>query len=114
MVIIKQKPLEDSQNIKRELRHTTIKISLICKDRQQERERKSRTNNKIVHPNPNISITALNADVLNVFIPIKRNYQNVLFNDASIIKCLQETNFKYNGIGRLWEKMAKDIPCKHQ
>ena len=42
-----------------------------------------------------------------------RNYQNAFFNDASVIKCPQETNFKYNGIGRLKEKMAKDIPCKH-
>ena len=36
-----------------------------------------------------------------------RNYQDVFFNDASIIKYLQETNFKYNGIGKLKEKMAK-------
>ena len=41
MEIRKQKSLEDSQNIKRELRHTTIKISLIREDRQQEREGKA-------------------------------------------------------------------------
>lgn len=47
-----------------------------------EKERKTEgTNNtnKMVEPNPNISITALNANDLNVYTSIKRHYQNGFF-----------------------------------
>ena len=62
--------------------------------------------------NSNISVTTLNVNGLN--IPIKR--QRLV---EWIIKyyptkyCLQKNHFKYNKIGRLKERMEKDILRKN-
>lgn len=73
--------------------------------RKWERGRKNRGNkqkiiNEIVGSNPKISVTTLDACGLNVYTPVKRNFQNALLNDTTI-KYLQETYFKHNDIGRL-------------
>lgn len=47
---------------------------------EKERKKKGTYNtNKMVEPNPNISITVLNANGLNVYTSIKRRYQNGFF-----------------------------------